>query len=108
MCSSFDFIERQALEMCEMIRENSLYRLVRIEFSGGRGLELSENMMIENVQGIITKVILEDKDGTIYSIEPNSIGYSFAKGEITYKEYKRKTKRDTLQLVFGFFLITGF
>lgn len=86
MCSSNNFIEQQAYEMSEKIKKDSLYKFIRVEYSEGEA-------------GYITKAILEDKDGTLYSIEPNPIGVKFARGEITFKEYKKLQKRDTVNVM---------
>jgi hypothetical protein len=105
MCSSYDFIERQAQEMSEMIRKYSLYKVVRCEYKGGINKDLLKDNAIQVIPGYIEKVILEDKDGTLYSVEPSPIGLSFAKREISYKEYLKRTKSDTLHVVSGFTLI---
>lgn len=107
MCSSYDFIEQQALDMSEAIRKNSLFKVVRVEFSGGGSLEIQRDMIIQNVSDFITKVILEDQEGKLYAIEPSPIGLRFAKGEISFSEYQRLTKRETLSVVGSFSIITG-
>jgi hypothetical protein len=86
VCSPNSFIEQQASEMSEKIRKDSLYKFIRVEYS-------------ESEAGYITKVVLEDKDGTVYSIEPNPFGVKFARGEITFKEYKKLQKQDTLNVM---------
>jgi hypothetical protein len=86
VCSSNSFIEQQAYEMSKEIKKDSIYKFIREDYS-------------EAEAGYITKVILEDKDGTVYSIEPNPIGVKFARGEITFKEYKKLQKRDTLNVM---------
>jgi hypothetical protein len=72
--------------MSEKIRKDTLYKFIRIDYSEGGA-------------GYITKVVLEDKDGKMYSIEPNPIGVKFARGEISFKEYKKLQKRDTLNVM---------
>jgi hypothetical protein len=86
VCSSNSFIEQQAFEMSEKIRKDTLYKFIRVDYS-------------DSESGYITKVVLEDKDGTVYSIEPNPVGVKFARGEITFKEYKKLQKRDTLNVI---------
>jgi hypothetical protein len=108
MCSSYDFIERQAQEMSEMIRGNSIYKLVRLEFNSGLSQDLQNNAAIQATPDFIKRVVLEDQDGTLYSIEPGPNGFSFAKGEISYKEYLRRTNRDTLNIVTCFSFSVGF
>jgi hypothetical protein len=108
MCSSYDFIERQAQEMSEMIRKYSLYKVVKLEHKGGINKDLLKDNAIQAIPGYIEKVVLEDKDGTLYSVEPSPIGLSFAKREISYNEYLKRTKRDTLNVVSGFTLIIVF
>lgn len=84
MCSSNHFIEQQAYEMSEKIKKDSVYKFLSVEGEAG---------------GYITKVVLEDKDGTLYSIEPNPIGVKFARGEISFQEYEKLHKRDTVNVI---------
>jgi hypothetical protein len=86
VCSSNSFIEQQAFEMSKKIKKVSVYKFIRVDYSDAEA-------------GYITKVVLEDKDGMVYSIEPNPIGVKFARGEITFKEYKELQKRDTLNVI---------
>ncbi|MBD8069279.1 hypothetical protein [Bacillus sp. PS06] len=99
MCVSNNFIELQAYEFCEKIRNDSLYKFVGVDYSrshiNGNGLEL------------INTVILQDSDGTVYYVEPNSNGLKFAKREITYKEYKKLQRKETISAISGFVLIIG-
>lgn len=102
MCVSNNFIELQAYEFSEKIREDSLYRYVGVEYS-----KSNINRVEGNGLDLITKVILQDNDGTLYHIDPNSNGLKFAKQEITYKQYQRLQKRETINAFSGFFLIIG-
>lgn len=72
--------------MSEKIRKDTLYKFIRVDYSDGEA-------------GYVTKVVLGDKDGTVYSIEPNPIGVKFSRGEISFKEYKKLQKRDTLNVI---------
>lgn len=102
MCFSNNFIEQQAYEMSKKIREHSRYKFLRLEFSGETR---SGN---QNGEALITKVILEDEDGTLYSVEPNPIGLRFAKGEISYKEYRKLQSKETSLVFVSLFAIIGF
>jgi hypothetical protein len=93
MCLSNDFVEQQANEYAQKIRKGTIYKFSRVE---------------ENDYSFITKVILEDEAGLSYSVEPNSFGLRFAKGEITYKEYKRLQERETFNGITSFIVIIGF
>lgn len=108
MCVSNNFIEQQAYDMSEEIRKNSLYKVVKVDVSGGDGLGFQKQNDHWNGTDLITKVILEDKKGTIYSIKPDDIGLRFAKGEITYKEYSQLQKKEDLKGFSYFFVIIGF
>lgn len=108
MCVSNNFIEQQAYEMGEEIRKNSLYKLVRVEVSGGNSLEFQKQDDYWNGKDLITKVILEDTKGTLYSVKPDHNGLRFAKGEITYKEYNQLQKREDFKGFSYFFVIIGF
>jgi hypothetical protein len=112
MCSSFDFIEQHAFDMSEKIRKDSIYKFVRVEVSDSSGLnqvhDINECVQISDTRhALITKVILEDKDGNQYFVEPTPDGLRFAKGEITYKEYGKRQKRETLNIVSFFFMAVG-
>lgn len=105
VCGNNNFIEQQAYEFTEKIRENSLYKFVRIDFSEstfGGNTKIRDDQLV-----LITKVILEDKDGTVYFVEPNSNGLRFAKKEITYDEYKKLQKIDDRKAYTMFFGIIG-
>lgn len=115
MCFSNNSIEQQAFEMSERIRNNSIYKFVRVDFIGGKSLDFQYQSGPRNDNNVkngehldlISKVILEDRDGILYSVEPNSNGLRFAKGEITYKEYNKIQKKETVQGLSYFFLAIG-
>jgi hypothetical protein len=96
VCSSNNFIELQAYNQSEQIRKVSLYKFIRVDYSG------VNNQGSQSGTALITQVVLEDKDGNVYFVEPSPIGVRFAKGEITYKEYKKLQKRDTLNWIATF------
>jgi hypothetical protein len=102
VCVSNNFVELQANEFCEMIREHSLYKFIGVNRS-----EINYNQKDGNESGFIKTVILQDNDGTVYYVEPNSNGLKFAKQEITYAEYKRLQRKETINAFSGFFLIGG-
>jgi hypothetical protein len=90
VCAPINFIEQQAYEMYENIRKSSIYKLIRVDYSVGN------NQESQTGSALITQVVLEDNEGNVYFVEPNSFGVRFANGEITYKEYKKLKKRETL------------
>jgi hypothetical protein len=98
VCAPINFIEQQAYEMYENIRKSSIYKLKRVDYSVGN------NQQSQSGSALITQVVLEDNKGNVYFVEPNSFGVRFAKGEITYKEYKKLKKRGTLN---GILLFMG-
>jgi hypothetical protein len=116
MCSSFQFIEQQAFEMSEKIRGESIYKFVRVEVSEGFNLGSQHEhghtngcVQVSATRPVyITKVILEDDEGNHYFVEPTPDGLRFAKGEISYKEYEKRLKRETLNVVSFFFFAVGF
>lgn len=118
MCVSNNFIEHQAYKMSEKIRSNSVYKFVRVDTSEGNYFELNKIelcMDSNNLTGpnghclpLIKKVILEDKEGKCYSIEPNENGLKFAIGEISYREYTKLQKKETFNGIAGFFVSIGF
>lgn len=103
MCVSNPFIEQEAYDFSEKIQKQALYKFVRTEvagnhFNGQNGGDFP----------LISKVVLEDADGKLYYVAPNPNGLKFAKQEITYKEYKRLEKKETLNAVALFFVILSF
>jgi hypothetical protein len=98
VCAPINFIEQQAYEMYENIRKSSIYKLIRVDYS------VENNQESQTGSALITQVVLEDNEGNVYFVEPNSFGVRFAKGEITYKEYKKLKKRETLN---GILLFLG-
>ncbi|OLS33384.1 hypothetical protein [Bacillus sp. MRMR6] len=116
MCVSNNFIEQQAYNMAGKIQKNSLYKLVRIDYSYGKsiGFEKQDGQgnhfseITTNGGAVITKVLLEDKDGTLYSVEPNINGLRFAKGEINYSKYRKLQRKNDFTMFICFFVIIGF
>ncbi|KAA9021047.1 hypothetical protein [Niallia endozanthoxylica] len=102
------FIEQQAYLVSEEIRKSSLYNVVRVDVSGDGGLKSQQQHNQWNGKDLITKVILEDKEGRLYSVKPDHNGVMFAKGEITYKEYSKLQKKEELRGYGYFFASTGF
>ncbi|WP_338472955.1 hypothetical protein R4Z10_09630 [Niallia sp. XMNu-256] len=105
---SNNFLEHQAYEISEEIRKQSLYKWVGLEVSGNDGMGIKKKNTQWNGNELITKVILEDKNGTSFSINPDQNGLRFAKGEITYKEYCKLQKKADVQGYSYFFGIIGF
>lgn len=105
MCFSHNFIEQQAYEMSEKIKENTIFKFVKVECVGGSTPARSGHL---NELAMISKVILEDDNGIIYSVEPSLEGLRFAKGEISYKEYKKLQKREDFNGYALFFVIISF
>jgi hypothetical protein len=120
LCFSHNYIEQYAYEMSKKIWESSSYKPIRLEFAGGTSLEFknqpnywdSPNNEMGNTPVLITKIILESSEGKLFSVEPNDNGLRFAKGEITYKEYKRLQKKEDVNgavlyivIIFVFFTL---
>ncbi|MCK6205739.1 hypothetical protein KZX50_09850 [Bacillus infantis] len=109
VCVPNNLFEHQALEMTARIQKDSIYRFIRAECIGSQNLErhdLSLNRTTCNNEiALISKIVLEDTDGLRYCVEPTPYGLRFAKGEITYKEYKQSQKKETIQGL-GLFFIT--
>ena len=113
MCISNNEIERQSYIMSEKIRESSVYKPVLIKFIDKKSINL-QNHSLEHIFAkedlpLISKVTLEDAEGMRFDIEPNEIGLSYAKGEITYKEYKQMQNKES-KLFIGYLtlLSSGF
>lgn len=106
MCVSNHFIEQQSYNFSEKIRENSLYKYVGTQLSES-DLVYSNKPPIDHL-AFVTKVILEDKDGTLYYVAPNPNGLRFAKQEVTFKEYQKLQKLETRKAIAAFLGIIGF
>ncbi|RFU69716.1 hypothetical protein D0469_08935 [Peribacillus saganii] len=92
MCFSTNVIETQAYETALKIREESIFKFVRTECTNGKIFDIDNPGHAE--LPVITKVILQDKSGNLFAVEPNQLGLKFAKGEINFKEYKKTQKSD--------------
>lgn len=114
MCSTNNFIEQEAYIMSQQICKETVFKCVRVIYSEGNSpaastqiLDSQDYSMVME-QALITKVILEDKDGTLYYVEPNPNGLRFAKGEISYNEYKNLQRKETINVFAIFFGIIVF
>ncbi|OAH58633.1 hypothetical protein AWH48_16665 [Domibacillus aminovorans] len=105
MCFSTNAIEQQAYRTALKIREHSIYKFVRAQCTNGDIFDF-ENPSAAQVP-VITMVILEDKSGNLYSVEPNYVGLKFAKGDMNYKEYKKIQKKEMAKGLGVFFMTTG-
>ncbi|MBD8071295.1 hypothetical protein [Bacillus sp. PS06] len=100
MCVSNHAIEQMAWDISKRIHDHSIYRVVRIDFTGGKSKDIQyteENPFIINSGEdipLITNLLLEGEDGTFYSVEPNLHGERFAKGEFSYTEYTAIQKEE--------------
>ncbi len=92
MCVSNNAFEMQSYRLSEEIRKNSIYTPVAVVYSGGKRVNF-DNPFVYPV-GFIEKLILQDKVGNIYEVEPSDSGLRFAKGEISYNDYQRMQKKD--------------
>lgn len=115
MCVSNNAIEQQAYSFATKICKQSLYKPLRFDTIGNTSILIetesshqnSFDSLKEEALPLITKVILEDKYGRLFSIEPNDIGLRFAKGDITYNDYLRLQKKGNRQLILIFLGVTG-
>ncbi|MBM7607295.1 hypothetical protein JOD29_000532 [Lysinibacillus composti] len=105
MCINNNFIEHHSYQMSEEIRKNSLYEVVRVEVSNGNSLKENEQW---DSKELVSKIILEDKNKNYYVINPDQFGLRFAKGEISYKEYKQLQKKEDFKLISFSVLGIGF
>ncbi|MBS8266281.1 hypothetical protein DYI25_17810 [Mesobacillus boroniphilus] len=110
MCVSHHNIEQQAYHFAEQIRQYTKYRPLYIEFigEGSFAFEQGEPLPANN-PGVISKIVLADKEGNQYRIEPDELGLQFARGEIDYKEYLYQQKKENKQLIgLTLVLVAGF
>lgn len=111
MCISNNALELQAFHVFEQIQKCSIYNLLKIEFLGGKSLDLGNTSnafdYFEHPLELITKITLQDHEGNLFYIEPNDKGLKFSKGEITYTEYLSLQKKEDKQFVLLFVILTG-
>ena len=107
VCITNNFMEHQAYKISEEIRKQSLYKVVKVEVFGGKSFEFSQQDEQWNGKDFITKIILEDKKGALFSVKPDYSGLRFAKGEITYNEYNKMQKKEDVKGVWYFSGIIG-
>lgn len=110
MCVSHHNIERQAYYFAEQIRQYTKYCLLHIEFIGEGNFAFNQgDSLPDYTTDVISKIVLADKDGNQYRIEPDELGLQFARGEIDYKEYLYQQKKGNRQLIgLTLVLVTGF
>lgn len=108
MCVSNNAIELQAYHLSQSIQQQSIYEPVKIVYSGGRYVDVTEESEKGNAGvDLITKVVLRDKDGNCYEVEPSANGLKFAKGEMTYEEYVKHEKKENRRFITYFSVLTG-
>ncbi|WP_139378278.1 hypothetical protein [Mesobacillus jeotgali] len=110
MCVSHHNIEQQAYHYAEQIRQYTKYCPLYIQYIGaGRFAFEQGEPLPENSPGVISKIVLADKDGNQYPIEPDELGLRFARGELAYKDYLRQQKKENGQLIgLTLALVAGF
>lgn len=72
----------------------------------GNFIELQNIQNYWDGKALITKVILKDTKGKSYIVSPDFNGLKFAKGEITYKEYKRIEKGENIKVISFFSILS--
>ena len=97
VCISSNFIELQAYRICEVMKNKSRYRMVRLELSDDFIIDPQNLESFRDGSKLITKAVLEDSEGKSYSVSPNQNGLRFVMGELTYKEYRKKEKYEDLK-----------
>ncbi|SOC15531.1 hypothetical protein SAMN05880501_108103 [Ureibacillus xyleni] len=105
MCITSNFIELQAYQIYEEIRKETIYKLVWLENSEGRMIQLNNIQSYWDGQTLLTKAFLEDINGKLYIVNINNNGLSFAKGEISYKAYRRLEKSENRKGIIFFSML---
>lgn len=107
MCISSNFIELQAYRICEAMKNQSLYKMIKLELADDRIIEPQNLGDFGDGRALITKVVLEDNKGKSYSVNPNHNGLSFAQGEITFNEYRKIEKSESVKGISFLVLLIG-
>lgn len=107
MCIPNNALERQTYVMSEKIIKNSIYKPVRLDSIDGKSIDFQsrqvENAITRGTLPLISKIILEDSKGLRFEVEPDENGLSYAKGEITFEEYKQIKSKES-KLFIGYLL----
>jgi hypothetical protein len=106
VCVSNDAFEQRAYELSKEIQEKTIYNFIRVEGAGGKEIALENGCQSTHLE-LITKVFLEDDEGTVYCVEPNVNGIRFAIGEISFKEYNKVQRKEMNQLLTVFTGVVG-
>jgi hypothetical protein len=109
MCFPQNIIEQETYRFAEEIRKQCVYKPLRIVLAGNQSLQIKPGILLnsfpEESVPFISKIILEDKNGQLYEIEPTETGIQFAKGDISYQEYARLQKKESTQYLAFFILV---
>ncbi|MEK4701919.1 hypothetical protein MKX47_20680 [Solibacillus sp. FSL R7-0668] len=107
MCISSNFIELQAYRICEAMKKQSMYKMVKLELSDDRFIAPQNLENYEDGRVLITKAVLEDNEGKSYTVSPNHNGLRFVQGEITYREYRKIEKGESIKVISFLTLLIG-
>lgn len=100
MCVSHHNIDQISYHITDKIVQSTIYRPLHIELIGEGNFAIEEGKPFPaERRGVISKIILADKKGNLYQIEPDEIGLQFARGEIDYKEYLNQQKKGNRRLI---------
>ena len=97
MCVSNNAFEMQTDKLSDEIRMNSVYTPVEVVFAEGKRVNIHDNPVLP--AGFIKRIILKDKEGNNYEVEPSENGLSFAKGEISYRDYQLLQKKENRKAI---------
>ena len=97
MCVSNNAFEMQTDKLSDEIRMNSVYTPVEVVFAEGKRVNIYDNPVLP--AGFIKRIILKDKEGNNYEVEPSENGLSFAKGEISYRDYQLLQKKENRKAI---------
>lgn len=107
MCISSNFVELQAYRICEEMKNQSIYKMMKVGLSDDSIIEPQNLESFGDGRALITKAIFEDTEGKSYSVNINHNGLRFAMGELTYKEYRKMEKNEDLMALGFLALLIG-
>lgn len=97
MCVSNNAFEMQTYKLSDEIRMNSVYTPVEVVYAEGKRVNVDDKQMLP--AGFIKKVVLRDKEGNDYEVEPTENGLSFARGEMSYRDYQLQQKKENRKAI---------
>ncbi|WP_409250734.1 hypothetical protein V1502_11210 [Bacillus sp. SCS-153A] len=109
MCVSDNIFEKQAYLILKQMADSPIYKPVKLQLSGGETIDFLnwEREYNQPSMALIKKVIVEDQNGSQFSVDPDEAGLKFTNGEIGFEDYQKIKRTDTKKLFTIFSISIG-